>query len=135
MKLIYKDLPTSVFQADINSSNILLDENGKFVGFYDFNLCGKDVFLNYLFREVRGGSYDDELNAILRSLKIVSQFYKFSDIEKSAAALLYRCIKPLWYYRAEDLKKAGNDETKIRLCLDQADYAQTRTIDFLSVMK
>ena len=50
LEQIYHTLPTSVFQADLNPTNLLIDENGKFVGVYDFNLCGKDVFLNYLFR-------------------------------------------------------------------------------------
>ena len=36
---IYANLPTSCFQADLNSSNILLDGNLKFVGLFDFNLC------------------------------------------------------------------------------------------------
>ena len=49
---IYADLPTSIFQADLNLTNVLLDDNGNFVGIFDFNLCGKDVFLNYLFREI-----------------------------------------------------------------------------------
>ena len=48
LEQIYHTLPTSVFQADLNPTNLLIDENGKFVGVYDFNLCGKDVFLNYL---------------------------------------------------------------------------------------
>lgn len=52
LEKIYHQLPTSVFQADLNPTNILLDENGVFIGVFDFNLCGKEVFLNYLFREL-----------------------------------------------------------------------------------
>ena len=35
---VYDPLPTSCFQADLNSSNILLDDSLKFVGLFDFNL-------------------------------------------------------------------------------------------------
>ena len=65
MELIYHKLPTSVFSADLNTSNILLDEQGKFVGVYHFNLCGKDVFLNYLFREIYSGDDIEAINACL----------------------------------------------------------------------
>lgn len=46
LEQIYYKLPTSVFQADLNSTNLLVDDNGEFVGVFDFNLCGRDVFLN-----------------------------------------------------------------------------------------
>lgn len=130
LEKLYDQLPTSIFQADLNSANILLDETMNFVGVYDFNLCGKDVFLNYLFREIHGKTYQDEINQILRILKIVQPFYHFSKIEKEAAPLLYRCIKPLWYYRIEELKRAANDDEKIKDCLEKIEYAQTVDIDF-----
>ncbi|MCR5753938.1 MAG: phosphotransferase [Acetatifactor sp.] len=63
LEKVYAKLPTSVFQADLNSTNILLDDNDKFVGIYDFNLCGKDVFLNYLMRE-NYNDFDAELTMI-----------------------------------------------------------------------
>lgn len=130
LETLYGRLPTSVFQADLNPSNILLDDHGKFVGVYDFNLCGKDVFLNYLFREIYRGNYEEELKSILSALKTVSRIYKFSDIEKTAAPLLYRCIKPLWFTRVQDLKEAGDKNETIKKHLDETEIAQTRTIDF-----
>ncbi|MDE7429348.1 MAG: aminoglycoside phosphotransferase family protein [Lachnospiraceae bacterium] len=84
---IYKTLPTSVFQADLNPSNILIDETGKFVGVYDFNLCGKDVFLNYLFREIFDSDFKQELDRIIKTLQIVSKYYHFSETEKNSALM------------------------------------------------
>lgn len=127
-------MPTSVFQADLNPSNILLDNNSKFAGVLDFNLCGKDVFLNYLFRENHHGSFNEELNTILRVLETVKPVYCFSDIEKEAALLLYRCLKPLWFTRLSELKKAKNDIKLIQKNLDETEYAQIRDIDFSSAM-
>ena len=121
---IYKKLPTSVFQADLNASNVLLDEEGRFVGVYDFNLCGRDVFLNYLMRE------SDGVSGIFRALQIASEVYRFSDLEKDAALMLYRCLKPLWYTSVQDLKKAGQDPDAIRICLDETERALTAPIDF-----
>ncbi len=135
LKKIYHLLPTSVFQADLNPTNILINDDGKFVGVLDFNLCGRDVFLNYLFRENYFGSFDDELNEILRMLAIAKSFYHFTDTEKEVALSLYRCLKPLWFTRYSELKNAKNDTKLIKKILDETEYAQTREIDFASVME
>ena len=135
LEKIYHKLPTSVFQADLNSSNILLDESENLVGIIDFNLCGKDVLLNYLFREVYWYSDSEkELQYILSTLAQIRKYYSFSDIEKQAAPLLYRCIKPLWHTAVDRLKDAGNDTQAVKQCLDATEYMQTRTIDFAHYM-
>ena len=134
LEKVYKKLPTSVFQADLNPTNILIDEDGRFVGIYDFNLCGKDVFLNYLMRE----NYDDfeaELKSICSALKISSEYYHFSDIEKDTALMLYRCLKPLWYTRVERLKKLKGNNAAIKAFLDQTEYYLTANIDFKAYME
>ena len=125
---IYPKLPSSVFQADLNASNILLDEEGGFVGVYDFNLCGREVFLNYLMRESSG------VSGICEALQIASEVYRFSELEKNTALPLYRCLKPLWYTRVEELKEAGSDPAAIRACLDEAEHALTAPIDFAAYM-
>ncbi len=133
LRPLYKKLPTSVFQADLNATNLLIDENGAFKGVMDFNLCGKEVFLNYLMRE----NYDDfeeELDLIREALRISSAYYAFSEDEKRVALPLYRCLKPLWYTRVEDLEEAGDDEAKIREILNRIEQFQTAEIDFTSCM-
>ncbi|MBR6039855.1 MAG: phosphotransferase [Clostridia bacterium] len=133
LRPLYKKLPTSVFQADLNATNLLVDENGAFKGVMDFNLCGKEVFLNYLMRE----NYDDfeeELDLIREALRISSAYYAFSEDEKQAVLPLYRCLKPLWYTRVEDLEEAGDDEAKIREILNRIEQFQTAEIDFTSCM-
>ena len=134
LKKIYFKLPFSVFQADFNDTNVLLNENGDFVGIIDFNLAGKDEFLNYLFREIFDGSFEEELNEILKALRIASSEYTFSDDEITAAQYIYRCVKPLWYTRVDDLKKAKDNSEAIEACLNEMEYAQTRVIDFRSAM-
>lgn len=135
LQKIYADLPTSIFQADLNLTNILLDDNGNFVGIFDFNLCGKDVFLNYLFREIYWYPTDEaELKYILEILKSVTKVYCFSDIEKQAAPFLYRCIKPLCFTKVKKLKDAGEDGKAIKACLDSIEEMQTKVIDFESYM-
>lgn len=135
LEKIYRKLPTSIFQADLNLSNVLLDDNGDLVGVFDFNLCGKDVFLNYLFREICFYENDnEELDFILKTLKSVSMYYNFSDIEKEAAPLLYRCIKPLSYAKVLKLKKARENTKVIKDCLNEIEEMQTKTIDFASYM-
>lgn len=131
LEKIYHKLPTSVFQADLNTSNLLLDATGEFVGVFDFNLCGRDVFLNYLFREMH---WQFELQYLLDTLKNVSSIYCFSALEKQAASLLYRCLVPLWFTEREVLLEAGQDEEKIQKCLDRTEELQTKAIPFAEYM-
>lgn len=133
LRTVYGRLPTSVFQADLNATNLLIDETGAFRGLMDFNLCGKDVFLNYLMRE-NYDAFEKEIGMIRAALRIASRHYAFSAEEKRAALPLYRCLKPLWYNRVEALGAAGNDRERIRRCLDQVEYYQTADIDFVSDM-
>lgn len=134
LQALYPALPTSVFQADLNPTNLLIGEDGSFKGVYDFNLSGRDVFLNYLMRE----NYDDfepELERIRKALLIARKYYAFNAEEKAAALPLYRCLKPLWYNRVYDLKQAGDDPEAIRNCLDQTEYYLTADIDLSSCME
>lgn len=113
LQAIYSKLPTSVFQADLNLHNILLDESGRFVGLIDFNLSGRETVLNYLFMEAMWDFkedadcyqtddhlryYDRDLDrkyddSLVRNLRVVRQTYTFSENEKKAAVLLYRYIR------------------------------------------
>lgn len=127
LEQIYYQLPTSVFQADLNPTNLLLDDSGEFVGVFDFNLCGRDVFLNYLFREIHW-QYNEEY--LLKTLRSINHVYIFSELEKRAAPMLYRCLKPLWFTEIEKLKAAKTDESAIQLCLDRTEELQTKEIDF-----
>ena len=122
---IYKTLPTSVFQADLNPSNILLDNSGKFVGIYDFNLCGKEVFLNYLFREIFESDFRQELDRIIKTLQTVSKYYHFSETEKNLALMLYRCIKPLWFNKLQKLKGLQNDMDAIKEHLNKTERTES----------
>lgn len=139
LREIYSQLPTSVFQADINDTNVLLDEDGNFKGIYDFNIGGKEVFMNLIFREAPyvctrdWEEFDKEdhfSRSIKKVLKLSSEVYEFNELEKKAAPLLYRCIKPLYWQSTDVLKEAGNKESEIQKCLDFIEYEQTREIDF-----
>ena len=147
----YHRLPTSVFQADLNSTNILLDENRRFAGIMDFNIAGREVFLNYLFREVpfifgkrevpaeetagdKPFSLTDMLlQRITYGITIVKERYRFSESEKELALPLFRCLSPLWFTGVEQLK-AAKGEDEIRAALDDAERALTLEIDFRSRM-
>ena len=60
--------------------------------------------------------------------------YSFSDLEKKAAPLLYKCIRPLWWNASMELKEYGTDSKKIQGHLDKIEYEQTREIDFAEHM-
>ncbi|MCR5154732.1 MAG: hypothetical protein K6B75_07800, partial [Lachnospiraceae bacterium] len=74
------------------------------------------------------------LKRVLHALDIAKKVYTFSDLEKKAAPLLYKCIRPLWWYASDELKEAGTDDAKIQKHLDAIEYEQTRDIDFISHM-
>ena len=144
LEKIYHKLPTSVFQADINDTNVLLDEDGIFKGVYDFNIGGREVYINYIIRQApyvstadtyeRLEEDDTFLKRVLHALDIAKKVYSFSDLEKKAAPLLYKCIRPLWWHASVELKEAGTDNTKIQKHLDAIEYEQTRNIDFIRHM-
>lgn len=135
LEKMYFKLPFSVFQADFNETNVLVDSDGNFVGLFDFNLAGRDEFLNYLFRETFKGTMEEELAEILHALKVAATVYDFTPEEIAAAPLIYRCVKPIWFCRVDELKSAGSDEAQIQKYLDAMEYAQTREIDFAGAMK
>ena len=134
LESVYHDLPTSVFQADLNPTNLLIDKDGRFVGVYDFNLCGKDVFLNYLMRENFDTDFEREIGMICEMLKVSREHYHFSEREKVSALMIYRCLKPLWYNKLIHLKELGSDQKAIRAFLDKTEHFLTRYIDFKTYM-
>lgn len=129
LEKVYPLLETSVFQADLNPSNILLDDEGRFAGVYDFNLCGRDVFLNYLMRENSG------VEGVCAALKAASEYYRFSELEKDTALMMYRCLKPLWWSRVQELKELGDDRAAVRAFLDRTEHDLTAEYDFRSSME
>ena len=60
---------------------------------------------------------------------------ELKGIRKEAALPLYRCLKPLWWTRVRDLKKAGNDREAVKRCLDRTEYYLTEDIDFKTYME
>ena len=90
--------------------------------------------MNYLMRE-NYDSFEKELGMIREALRISREYYVFSEAEKKAALPLYRCLKPLWYSRVEDLKDAKNDRRSIQRCLDQVEYYLTEHFDFTGYME
>ena len=74
------------------------------------------------------------LKRVLHALSIARKVYVFTDLEKKAAPLLYKCIRPLWWAASEELKEAGNDKDKIIRHLDKVEFEQIREIDFSKYM-
>ena len=130
----YAELPTSIFQGDLNSTNILIDDNGKFAGVFDFNLCGKEVCLNYLFREVLHSDFEKEVKMLLETIQIVREHYHFSQSEKELALSLYRCLKPLWSNKIQRLRELGENRAAIAAFLDETERYMTADIDFRGQM-
>lgn len=144
---IYPLLPASVFQADLNYTNILLDEDKNFMGILDFNLCGRDTVLNHLFREifleydVRGNDifYSKEANNIttelfLAKVRLVAEVYPLSKLEKSSAVLIYRYLRPFWWRPSHEIEKVKNDDQKVRQIFDWVENELTRT-DILTALR
>ena len=130
LEAIYHELPSSVFQADLNPTNILVNNNGQFAGIFDFNICGREVFLNYLFREIFNMDFQQEIDRICATLQTVSRYYSFSGAEKNAALMLYRCLKPLWFNKLQKLKRLKDDLPAVKDYLTETEHYLTRPIDF-----
>lgn len=126
------------------SDTHLVNDGYYSLGVYDFNIGGREVYINYIFRQTPYVSTWDSyahlekddlfLNRIIHALEISKKAYSFSDLEKTAAPLLYKCIRPLWWYASRELKDAGTDSNKIKQHLDLIEYEQTREIEFAKHM-
>ena len=143
---VYSSLPTSCFQADLNDSNILLDENNHFVGFIDFNLCGKEPILNYAVREALWGVsdkrlfdeknsrlyfYDNELDELriklfLENIGYIQENYEFNKLEKEVFPILFRYMNSFWWFHLDEIKLIKEDERKITQLFDWLEYQMTR---------
>lgn len=145
---VYSLLPTSVFQADLNHTNILLDENKSFVGMLDFNLCGRDTIINYLFREIMmecdccgydvfysKEANDKTIKLFLSKIQMIAGIYPFSELERNTAILVYRYLKPFWWRPAHEIENVKDDEQKVLQVFKWVENELTRTdVEFTSVM-
>lgn len=146
LKSVYSSLPTSCFQGDLNDSNILLDENNKFVGLIDFNLCGKEPVLNYVVREALWGVsdnrlfgekdsrlyfYDKELDKLridlfLENITYIQENYSFNSLEREVFPCLFRYMNSFWWFHIDEIKLIKDDESKIKQLLDWLECQMTR---------
>lgn len=150
LRKIYPSLPVSCFQADINDSNVLLDENRKFVGLIDFNLCGREPVLNYAVRlaqlQVYNDRFDDpedtdsyrqlywydekldqlRIKEFLHNLAVIGEFYHFSDAEREAFPVLLRYIDSFWWEHVNEIRKIKDDDAKITMLFDWLEHQMTR---------
>lgn len=143
----YRALPQAFFQGDLGSLNVMLDENKKFVGVFDFNIAGAETIINYFFREFcRVPIYKNEINSLndinfLRSkdrdmrkrVDTVKKYYQFSCAETTAFPTYYKIVYPLECDICQTFQFAireGNSQ-KIKLILNWIEYQQTRNDIFL----
>jgi hypothetical protein len=91
---------------------------------FDFNICGRDVFLNYLFRELCCN-----IPKIHHALDICRPYYRFSEVERAAATPLYRCLAPLWHTLDDPQQNTSSDISEIQARLDKVETLQNATID------
>lgn len=139
---VYQQLPVSVFQADMGGGNVLLDEDLRLVGVLDFNLSGRETVLNMLFRESFVNFEDDEKNMLydgelqekaftlfIENLKIIKKYYTFNQVEADAAPLLYRYLRPFWWYTVRAVETSRKDAAKIECVLAWMEVEQARKLE------
>ena len=146
LREVYHLLPTSCFQADLNDSNILLDDAGNFVGLIDFNLCGREPVLNYAVREAlwaisdkrllgekdsRLYFYDKDLDDLriglfLENMGYIQENYRFSSFEREVFPVLFRYLNSFWWFHLDEIKLIKDDGCKIEMLLDWLECQMTR---------
>ena len=67
-------------------------------------------------------------------LRIVGEYYEYSELEKELVLKLYRYLKPLWYIKVENLKKRKDDWVAVREYLNKIEEYLTKDIDFMPYM-
>lgn len=103
----YKQLPKAVFQSDLNSSNVLIDEELDFSGLIDFNISGTETILNYAICESLYYLNNDDLKSLdsiktaekydshfNKAMACIKKHYTFGEEEKKAFMTLYNIVAP-----------------------------------------
>lgn len=148
LRRIYYSLPVSCFQAALNDSNILVNENHEFAGLIDFNLCGKEPVLNYTIRECLWEIYDnllydaeqnwrglywysEELDKLriklfLENVELISEYYNYSTMEHEAFPIIFRYINSIWWQHTKEIEKIKDDSKKIDSLFSFLEYQMTR---------
>jgi len=145
---VYYNLPKAVIQGDLNGTNVLVNDDGEFVGLIDFNLSGTESVLCYIILPIEGCLYNlqcEDLeyltdkdflkkcdDVFYNNLKKINKYYNFSEYEKEYFNLCYNTIIPFcclmiggmlkWVIRE---KKDENIEN-IEKMLDWVYYQLTR---------
>lgn len=120
----FEALPRCVYQGDLNPSNVLVDESGKFVGVLDFNLFGTEVNINcfinecmYYFEEADFDTLSateiyEKMNTIREKLlSVIWQFYSMNDVELDCFDA-YKKIIDISFYPNVELMKYYLEEDK-----------------------
>lgn len=146
---IYHELPTSVFQSDHFGDNLLLDKEGHFKGVIDYNLAGRDTFINVVLYTVLFGYHgtgpvveapdilpeynpaaqDRVIQDILDAFRRLRRYYAFNEAEAKAALPLYKYISCIEYRQIEAFKKYAEDDGKLNLLFDAMEYELMREED------
>ena len=112
------------------------------MGVLDFNLSGRETVLNMLFRESFVNFEDDEKNMLydgelqekafalfIENLKIIKKHYTFNQVEAEAAPLLYRYLRPFWWYTVRAAETSRKDAARIERVLDWMEVEQARKLE------
>ncbi|MBQ7122024.1 MAG: phosphotransferase [Clostridia bacterium] len=146
LKKVYYELPTSCFQADAHDGNVLLDENNRFVGLIDFNLCGREPVLNYTIREAMWNTENNKLygrkgrrrflyskkldelriECFLDNVKNIQEFYEFSEFEREVFPVLFRYMNSYWWYHINEIKRIKFGSRRVLKILDWLEHQMTR---------
>ena len=141
---VYRCLPQSFFQGDVNDSNLLFDDAGHVAGLMDLNLAGREVNLNYLYGETTHAAFwraeirllddpaflgrlDDEMR---RRMACIERHYTFSSEERAAFPLYYRVARPFESWLVElytETAKTGA-AASMRKLLDWMEAQQLRDV-------
>ena len=136
---LYPRLPTSVFQADWNDSNVLLTADGHFAGLIDYNLAGEDKVLNmavsigtYGFNASADGAEKGE-KRFRDTLRLLSSRYAWNEDEIRAAPLLWHYLNALYWNEVQDLEKARTEDEAAAV-LDRVEKYLSRSVSFEDAM-
>lgn len=124
IKSYFDALPRCVYQGDLNPSNVLVDDFGKFIGIIDFNLFGTEVNINCFLNECMYYLVEEDFDT-LSALEIynkmndtqeklldkILKFYELNDVEKKCFEA-YKKVIDISFYPNVELMKYYLEENK-----------------------
>lgn len=105
---VWDELPCGPVQGDWGEYNMVVDNDDKILGIFDFNIAGDEVYVNE-FASIVSWNVDDEHMFIEKYTSI----RPFNELEKEVYPIIMQIVKPFKFYKVNNIIKLMEEDNRI----------------------